>query len=291
MRWASLAPETTLWVITAGGTRALVGRSHRCVEPPFVQKLPICTRPNAHRAGWEAYVGPYAPDYGALSTLRAEGVIFPLENIPPDLSEKDLLELFQKAIGYPAQLFPVKAANWTAYENLVRALGAAFRSEHSMQRWFDGQRRRLDKLLSLVQRLTHKPTVAFLQPAQPTQPVRTIGGWSPQLAAWSGGEIAFSGSRLTWESLLQMDPEVIVLSISGGTLREAGEALAQWSRLPQVQGLSAFRQKRLYAMKGIAGLFHPSPLLIAAAEGLYELLHIPTYRYNQQLGRLWVPFL
>lgn len=288
MRWASLAPETTLWVITAGGARALVGRSHRCMEPPIVQKLPICTRPNAHREGWEASIGPYAPDYGALSTLRVDGVIFPLEHVPPDLSEKELLDFFQKAMGYAALLLPVRAADWSAYESLVKTVATAFKSERPLQRWFDAQRRRLEKLISLAQRLTHKPTVAFLQP---TRPVSVIGGWSTQLAAWSGGDITFSGGRLSWESLLHIDPEVIVLSVPGSTLQEAGEALARWTRLPQVQGLSAFRQKRLYAVKGIAGLFHPSPLLIAAAEGLYELLHTPTHRYNQQLGRIWAPFL
>jgi len=288
MYWASLAPETTLWVITAVGERALVGRSHRCVEPPTVQRLPICTRPNAQRQNWEAYLGPYAPDYGALSTLRADGIIFPLENIPPDFSENELLDLFRKAIGYPAQLLPVSAHDWASYESLVGKISTALKAGRSFQRWFDQQRRRHERLLSMTEKLTHKPTVAFLLP---THPLTAIGGWTIHLTTWAGAHLVGQIGRLSWEALYEAAPEVIILSLPGSTLTEAGEALAQWTRQPQVQGLDAFRQKRLYAFKGIAGLFHASPLLVAAAEGLYELLHTPTYRYNQHLGRLWAPFL
>ncbi|MCX8112891.1 MAG: hypothetical protein N3E49_06850 [Bacteroidia bacterium] len=288
MRWASLAPETTLWIVKAAGMRSLVGRSHLCKEPASIQNLPVCTRPNAHREGWEAFLGPYAPDYGALSTLRPDGIAFLIDSMPPDLAEADLMNLFQKAVGYPAQLLPIRAADWDSYEKLVLSLKTQLRAGRSFERWFDDQRRRYERLLSLTQRLTHKPTVACLQP---TIPLSAMGRWAELVATWGGGVNVLVGERLFWEKLLHLDPEVIILSLPGSTLNEAGEALSQWARLPQVQGLSAFRAKRLYAFKGTAGLFYPSPLLVSAAEGLYELLHTPTYRFNRHIGRLWAPLL
>ncbi|MCS7297609.1 MAG: hypothetical protein RMK19_06040 [Bacteroidia bacterium] len=289
MRWASLAPEATLWIEAGGRLNALVGRSHLCVEPPKIWRLPVCTRPNVVRSGWESYLGPYAPDYGALSTLRPTGVLLLIEEMPADISLEELFKLFREAIGFPVEVFPLYAPTWDSYEKLIGNLGSVLKSSRLLQRWFDAQRRRLDRLTWLVSRLTHKPTVAFLEP---TEPISVIRGWTETLAQWSGGDLSLGKEgRILWERLLTSDPEVIILSLPGSTLSRAGEALAQWVRLPPVQGLRAFRQKRLYAFKGTAGLFYPSPLLISAAEGVYELLHTPTYRYNRHQGRLWAPLL
>ncbi|MCS6895466.1 MAG: hypothetical protein NZZ60_04875 [Bacteroidia bacterium] len=289
MRWASLAPEATLWILTAKGMQALAGRSHLCTTPPAIQKFPICTRPNAHREGWELYLGPYAPDYGVLSTLRLTGVAFLAEEPPVDLSESELYSLFQKAIGHPVQLMPIRARDWNEYEALFQKIKSALSGGRDFERWFDEQKRKLSKLASLAQRIIHKPAVAFIEP---TTPLTIIGSWSTQICAWSGGApLHKEGGRISLDELLRIDPEVIVLSVRGGTLRKAGEALAQWARLPHVQGLSAFRQKRLYAFMGTAGLFYPSPLTISAAEGIYELLHTPSYRYNQHIGKLWASLL
>lgn len=288
MRWASLAPEATLWIITAAGRQALVGRSHLCKEPLFVQKLPICTRPNAHREGWEVAMGPYAPDYGTISTLRPDGVAFLLEGNGLTMPEAELFSLFQKAVGYTVSLLPIKANDWTSYENLVQSIKETLGRGQRFERWFQAQLRRRDYLLAKVQSITHKPQVAWLQP---TFPIASIGKWTTLLGEWSGADIAFSGERLLWERLLEVDPEVVIISLPGGTLKEAGEALSQWARLPQVQALRAFRAKRLYAFSGIAGIFYPSPLFVSAAEGLYELLHTPTYRFNQHIGHLWAPLL
>ncbi|MEN3040826.1 MAG: hypothetical protein ABDH66_04725 [Bacteroidia bacterium] len=288
MRWASLAPEATLWILTARGKRALAGRSHLCITPSFVQKLPICTRPNAQREGWELYFGPYAPDYGVLSTLRVTGVAFLAAAPPADLSNEELHTLFQNAVGYPVQLIPIRARNWTEYEQLVRDLKENLLAGRSFDRWFDNQKRKIDKLIKVTQSISHKPTVIFIEP---TSPLNIIKDWPIEIVSWSAGDYSYRGERLSMDELLQIDPEVIILSTRGGTLKEAGEALARWSRLPQVQGLNAFRQKRLYAFNGIAGLFYPSPLLVSAAEGVYELLHTPAYRYNQHIGTLWAPLL
>lgn len=288
MRWASLAPEATLWLTVAGLQRRIVARSHRCTEPSAIQRLPIATRANVSRTGWEAYLGPYAPVYGLLSTLRPEGILFLMESLPPDVSEEEILRLFQQAIGYQAQLFPLRAASWAEYEKLVVALMRLLRPARPLEKWWNEARRRLERLQKITQRITHHPMAIFIQP---TQPLTLIQGWAAFLLETAGGKVASEAPRLSWEALLTLQPEAIILSLPASSLSEAGEALAQWVRLPFVQGLSAFRQKRLYAFKGISGIFYPSPLLISAAEATYELLHTPTYRYNLHLGRLWAPLL
>jgi ABC-type Fe3+-hydroxamate transport system substrate-binding protein len=147
---------------------------------------------------------------------------------------------------------------------------------------------RREALLSSVRTLTHRPSVAFLQPSFPLRPITP---WASQLADWGGLRPCLTDKAVGWETLLEVDPEIIVFSVEGGTLAEAGEALATWARQPAVQSLQAFRAKRLYAFKGTAGLFYPAPTIVAAAEALYELAHTPTYRHNRHLGQLWAPLL
>ncbi|MCX7607180.1 MAG: hypothetical protein N2170_07960, partial [Bacteroidia bacterium] len=112
MRWASLSPETTQWVQALGRSASLVGRSHLCVGSRSLEKLPICTRPGGEPTGWERYVGPYPPDFGVLSTLRPQGVLTLFPPLPPDLSEKELIALFQGAMGFPIQVFSASAHSW-----------------------------------------------------------------------------------------------------------------------------------------------------------------------------------
>ncbi|MCS7161984.1 MAG: ABC transporter substrate-binding protein [Bacteroidia bacterium] len=288
MGWVSLAPEATLWLTEWLPRRRLIGRSHRCTEPPFVQRLPVCTRANAPRTGWERYLGPYAPDFAILSSLKPEGILLLGESLPPDLSEEELVSQFQKTIGYPARIFFLRAQAWPAYESETQQLAAELGVPERGARWLQAQKRAQARLAQKVQHLNARPTVLVVTSGYP---VPLVGGWALQLVSWAGGQPLHPRPFLDWTELLAEDPDVIIFSLMGASLRQVGEALGQWSRQSPIQSLSAFRQKRLYAFHGVAGLFFSSPLLMAAAEALYELLHTPNYRYNQHLGRLWAPLL
>lgn len=284
MRWASLLPEATQWIQALGREKRLIARSHLCEGK---EHLPVCTRIGTEASGWERYVGPYAPDFGTLADLRPEGVLSVLTP-PPDLSEAELIQRFQAAVGYAVQVFSLQAQDWEGYQTLVSRLGMALQAEKAAQAHLLESRKRLDRLRNRLRDLSASLRVAFLQPGP--LPVG-IDHWAPLLAETAGLTPALPPKPLTWETLLETDPDLIVLSFPGATLAAAGEALAAWSRTPQVQSLTAFRQKRLYALKGTAGLFYPSPATVATAEALYELAYTPSYRHNQHFGRLWAPLL
>lgn len=288
MRWASLTPETTQWIYALGRGSALVARSHLCQEPPEVERLPSCTRPGAVPPGWEKYVAPYAPDFGVLSTLKVEGVLTIFPAGVPDLDRGKLEELFQKAVGYSLRLVSLEATDWEALQQKLKEVGRHLQAESAAHKWLSQAQARLSRLQSVVSKVTARARAVFLQPGFPLRPV---GGWSAILAKWAGLEVALPDKPFLWEKLLEVDPDLIVLAVPGGSLSAAGQALAAWARQAPVQHLSAFRQKRLYAFKGTAGLFYPSPALASAAEALYELAYTPTYRANQHLGSLWAPLL
>ncbi len=284
MQWASLLPEATQWLQALGREKLLLARSHLCEG---MEHLPICTRTRNEVSGWEKYVGPYPPDFGTLADLRPGGVLTVLTP-PPDLSEAELIQKFQAAVGYAVQVLSLQASDWEGYQAVVSRLGAALGAEKAAQSHLLKGRERLERLKSLTRSLSTPLRVAFLQPGP--LPVG-IDYWAPTLAEAAGLTLALPPKTLPWEALLEADPDIVVVSFPGASLNAAGEALATWSRLPQVQSLTAFRQKRLYALKGTAGLFFPSPFTVATAEALYELAYTPSYRYNQHLGRLWAPLL
>lgn len=288
MRWASLLPEATQWFSLWHRERLLVARSHLCEGSAYIQALPVCTRVGGPSVEWEKYLGPYPPDFAVLSSLRPDALFTMLPLQVPDLAEEELLGRLRQALGYPVQVFVLQATKWEEYIQRVPRIGEALGVPNPARKWVSEVLRRKDFLQQKTRSLSQRLSVALLRPGELPY---GIGGWASELAQWAGLQLACPEGPFSWEKLLHTDPDVIVLTFRGASLAAAGEALAQWARLPQVQHLKAFRQKRLYAFKGTAGIFFPSPYLIAAAEALYELAYTPTYRYNQHLGTLWAPLL
>jgi len=233
-------------------------------------------------------VAPYAPDFGVLSTLRVEGVLTFFSGPLPEQERKNLYEHFERAVGYPLRLVSMDASEWKVLQQKLTEVGAHLQAEKAVHRWLALAQARQARLQSVVSKLEARPRAVFLQPGFPLRPIE---GWSSTLAGWAGIERVLGDQPFLWEKLLETDPDLIIFSVLGGTLSAAGQALASWARQAPVQHLSAFRQKRLYAFKGTAGLFYPSPALVSAAEALYELAHTPTYRGNEHLGSLWAPLL
>ena len=74
--------------------------------------------------------------------------------------------------------------------------------------------------------------------------------------------------RYTWEELLALNPEVVLLASMGGGYTDQ-ELLSRWLEWPQIP---AVRNNRLHVVD--ADLFdRPTPRLIDALEALVSLLH------------------
>ncbi|MCX7607385.1 MAG: ABC transporter substrate-binding protein, partial [Bacteroidia bacterium] len=220
---------------------------------------------------------------------QPQGVLTLFPPLPPDLSEKELIALFQGAMGYPIRVFSASAHSWEEYEQLIHRLGEALPAQKKALRWLDHVRKRKERLLTRSRTIQHRQTIACLQPNGLPQ---LIGEWADILADFAGlSPLSAQTKTLPWEDLLKADPDIVVITLQGKNLSTTGEAVAAWARLPQVQGLSAFRKKKLYALQGTTGIFYPSPYTIYTAEALYELAYTPTYRYNRHIGRIWAPLL
>jgi ABC-type Fe3+-hydroxamate transport system substrate-binding protein len=297
MRWVSLLPAATAWIKTLGQTRRLIGRSHLDDEDPQVRHLPACTHYTiqASPESWESFLSPFPIDIGTLATLKPDAILTAFQSPVPDLDERAAIQALQKAVGYPVQVFSCHADSWESYRSQAQKLGQVLENPTLVQKLLQKAEKRREKLLKASASL---PSVSALvvSPMQTAGLVQVHGGWAAYFAPWVKMSLAvpigpFQSQVVRLERLLELDPEVVILSHPEASLRKAGQMLATWSRQPAVQSLSAYRRKRLYAMEGLRALFWTGPDLIATAEALYEILHTPTHRFSQHLGLLWAPLL
>ena len=150
-------------------------------------------------------------------------------------------------------------------------LGGIYRTEAQATVLASGYRQRLARIASQLEEIKDRPRVFFQIDAQPIISAG-VDTFLNQLLVRSGSiNLAVERSgypRYTWEELLGLMPDVVLLASMGGgytdhQLRSRWEA---WPQIPTVEN------QRLYVVD--ADLFdRPSPRLIDALEHLVGLLH------------------
>ena len=104
------------------------------------------------------------------------------------------------------------------------------------------------------------------------------GHWVPEMVERAGGVDALGeqgkpGFRSTWESVLNAQPEAIVVMPCGYHLKEAVE---EFKSLPHPQGwetLPAVRNGRVFVVDGSSYFSRPGPRLVDGVEILAHILH------------------
>ena len=83
LKIVSLIPSATEIIAALGLTKAIVGRSHECDEPPEIQNLPVCTQPKFNPDGSSREIHDRATELlqSALSVYRVE--LETLEKLQP----------------------------------------------------------------------------------------------------------------------------------------------------------------------------------------------------------------
>ncbi len=298
MRWVSLHPAATAWIKALHQTRSLIGRSHIEDDDEEVKRLPACTHYTLQspRESWEAFLSPFPIDIGTLCTLKPDAILTVFQSHIPDVEEQGAIQALQKAVGYPVQVFSGHAHSWEEYLSQANRIGQALEKSNLLKKILAESEKRREKLLQRSASLQNAVSSVILSPTESPALVEVHGAWAAYFAPWIKMEVVasvepFQRQVLRMETLIELDPDVVILAHPEASLAKAGQMLASWTRQPAVQTLSAYRRKRLYAMEGLKALFWSGPDLIATAEALYEILHTPTFRFNKHLGTLWAPLL
>jgi iron complex transport system substrate-binding protein len=109
-------------------------------------------------------------------------------------------------------------------------------------------------------------------------PLYVAGHWVPEMVALAGGfdvlgRIGQPSYRVDWHSVVDANPDVILLMPCGFDVRRTVKESAPLGRLQGWNALAAVKAGNVYALNGHAYFSRPGPRLVNGLEILARILH------------------
>ena len=282
MRIVSLLPSATEIVAALGLADQLVAVSHECDFPTTVLGLPRATAsilpPGLDQAEIDRRVSEAVRAGRPLYTVN--GAL--LAELAPDLivtqglcdvcavSEATVAEAM---VGIPcdvaegATVLSLQGSSWQGVLDDVRAVGRAAGVAAQAAALCDAQQARWADLANGPP-LPRRPRVAMLEWPDPAF---TGGHWVPEQVQVAGGVDVLGAPgvdsrRIPWGEVAAADPELIGVVACGYDLQtNVGFARALYAR-PELAGVAALRDARVFAFDANAYFSRPAPRLLRGAE-------------------------
>jgi iron complex transport system substrate-binding protein len=218
MRIVSLLASGTEIVCALGAGDALVGRSHECDNPAWVQRLPACTSPAFDVSGSSAEIDAevcrrvksgeplYYVNTNLITELAPEVIITQVHCDVCAVTPADVA----RAGGAPraTRVVALSASSVADIYDDVRKIGKTIGLESTAADLIADMQRRIEAVTAQVGgRPT--PTVVVLEW---TAPVFTASNWAPELIEAAGGTPLVSrkgehSRALPWDEVVAADPD------------------------------------------------------------------------------------
>jgi iron complex transport system substrate-binding protein len=297
-RIISLLASGTELVCELGLGERLVGRSHECDHPAWVERLPAVSRPTFDVTGPSVEIDRlvrekllaglplYEVDDAALAALAPDVLITQTHCevcavTPADLAHGVSARLSRKA------LVALRTGSLDAildgFLDVARVLGAAERGEALVSRL----RHRLSAVAEVTRSLP-RPRVACLEWIEP---IFAMGNWGPELVELAGGTnlLGVAGLHSTsigWERVREADPDVLVVAPCGFGLARAEAEMHLLAERPGWHELAAVRADRVYVADGNLYFNRSGPTMFETPAILAEMLH-PGVVAPLHEGKVW----
>jgi len=285
-RIVSLLPSSTEIVCALGLRNCLVGVSHECDYPSDVVRVPVLTEPKldpqATSGAIEARVRELVQEGLSIYRINTEA----LKSLQPDLiitqdqcevcavPLREVEEAVRCVLSSDVKVVSLKPQRLRDIWEDISRVAAVTGREESAEELLKGLKRRLWKLEQKTRHLA-RPKVSCLEWLDP---VITAGNWIPELVSIAGGECTLAeagehSTKLAWESLVEYQPDVIVLMPCGFKIAQTQAELPGFTARPQWQALSAVQNNKVFIVDGNAYLNRSGPRIVDSAEILAEILH------------------
>jgi iron complex transport system substrate-binding protein len=297
-RIVSLLASGTELVCALGLGDHLVGRSHECDDPDWVQALPAVSAPTFDITGTSRDIDErvrqllhageplYAVDDALLDALRPDVIITQTHCEVCAVSPADLTHCAGGA-RTRERVLSLEASTLEGilsdFSSIARVLGQEQRGVALV----DAIRSRSAWLKTQVAGRP-RPRVVCLEWADP---LFSMGNWGPELVELAGGEsvLGVAGAHSTatsWESLQNADPDVLVVAPCGYGLQRALAEMPGLAAQPGWEALAAVRNDQVFCADGNLYFNRSGPKVFESAELLAEILH-PTALPSRHQGRWW----
>lgn len=286
MRICSFFSSATELLYALGAGRSVVGRSERCDYPVTVQRKPVVVRSRiasdqlsshgideAVQAMRRRGAHQYEIDGSLLKRLRPDVVVTQeLCNVCA-ASHPEVLEAVQQLPTRP-RVVSVTARRFDELFDAIDVLGQAIGRSKAASALRAQLRQEVQAIQHRIRRVRVKPRVWC---AEWLDPLMAAGHWIPEMVARAGGldglgKIGEDSARITWETVLHYDPEVIVVMPCSFSIARTVKEFPLLARHSGWTSVSAVKTGRVFAVDG--ALFHrPGPRLVQGLELMAALFH------------------
>ena len=298
-RIISLLPSATEIVAALGFGHHLVGRSHECDFPPGVEKLPICssTKIPAHGTSGEIDqrvkeivaegLSVYRVNVERLRELRPDLILTQTQCAVCAVTPRDLEQALCTWTGAQPAMVSLEPNDLSDVWNDIRRVGEALGALSRAEELIASLTKRLATIREQARDLS--PSVAAIEWLKP---LMAGGNWMPELIEIAGGRSLFAqpgehSSWLEWASLIEADPELILLLPCGFKIAQTVRDLNLLTENPAWAKLRAVNQNRVYLIDGHHFFNRPGPRLVESAEIVAEILHPEQFSFGHR-GTGWI---
>jgi iron complex transport system substrate-binding protein len=300
-RIISLLPSATEIVAALGFTKNLVGRSHECDFPPGVEALPICssTKVSVEGSSYQIDERVKAIVAEGLSVYRVD--VERLRQLQPDLiltqtqcavcavTPADLEQALCSWVGAQPAILSLEPNDLDDVWGDIRRTGDALGASQKADELITSLIQRLSAVREKTEPLGSRPSVAAIEWLGP---LMAGGNWMPELIEIAGGRCLFANAGehsrwLDWTSLIEADPEVILLVPCGFKITQTIRDLDLLITNPAWPELRAVRNGHVYLIDGHHFFNRPGPRLVESAEIVAEILHPDCFAFGHG-GAGWI---
>jgi iron complex transport system substrate-binding protein len=299
-RIVSLIASASEIVASLGLSKYQVGRSHECDFPPEILALPICTSPAFPTEGSSAEIdrrvkervasalSVYEVSREALDALQPTHVITQTQCRVCAVSLEDVERALTGWVTSRPKLVALEpnslADVWTDIRRVAESCGVGERGEEAVA----NLQARMQAISVQATRSPARPRVACIEWHEP---LMAAGNWVPELVEMAGavnlfGEAGLHSPWMTWQQLLDADPDVIITMPCGFDLARTSAEMYWLDGRPEWPKLRAVETGQVYLADGNQYFNRPGPRLVESLQILAEILHPEAFEPTLE-GRAW----
>lgn len=287
MRIVSLLPAATEIAAVLGLMDEIVGVSHECDYPTEANQRPRVTYCPVHRSD----LSSRAVDEWVRTKMRDHGAIYVIDEplmrelLPDVILTQKLCDVCAVEYGTVARLAanlprPPEVVNLEPsslseiFQDIRRVgevCGVADRADKIVCRL----QARVEAVRGRAQGIGYRRHCFLMEWVDPPF---CSGHWGPELVNIAGGYDPLGrehepSAQITWQQVLEADPEVIVLALCGYDVSRALRDVGVLRNFPHFDSLAAGRNDSVYVVDGSSYFARPGPRIVDSVEILAGILH------------------
>lgn len=287
MKIVSLLPSATEIVYALGLGSSLAARTHECDYPEEVQEKPVITKSilpeglssgeidAAVREQLNSSHSLYAIDRDLLTAIRPDVILTQQLCDVCAVSYDDVLAAVRSLPAPGPCIVNLEPATLEAVWDTITRVGAATECEQEAARVTSSLRARVEAVRACAAQAKIRPRTVLLEWLDP---LFCGGHWDPELVEIAGGYDALGrmhapSTQISWESVQEFAPEVLVVAQCGFGIDRTMQDMAQLALLPGYRELPAVQSGQVYIVNGSDYFSRPGPRLADSLEILASLIH------------------